>query len=88
MKVVYWGSSIRYSFPPIVAEIRFVGAGNRFAALETLSGMRFAAPDTRLPAVESRFVEVETPVAGTWAAAGNIQSIGIAVAASRFRQLH
>ena len=50
--------------------------------------MRFAAPDTRLPAVESRFVEVETPVAGTWAAAGNIQSIGIAVAASRFRQLH
>ena len=81
MKVVYWGSSIRYSFPPIVAEIRFVEVGNR-------SGMRFAASDTRLPAVEIRFVEVETPVAGTWAAAGNIRSIGIAVAASRFRRLH
>lgn len=88
MKVVYWGSSIRYSFPPIVVEIRFVEVENRFAAVETLSGMRLVASDTRLPAVEIRFVEVETPVAGTWAAAGNIRSIGIAVAASRFRRLH
>ena len=80
MKVVYWGSSIRY-FPSIVVEIRFAGAG-------TPSGMTLVASDTRWPAVEIRFVEVETPVAGTSAAAGNSRSIGTAVAVWRFRRLH